>query len=195
MTKFKIDLNDMVAMKLSFEAYFVLLCLINKDLESLLLYTRNCKKIDTHIFTDLATSGYITITEGVSEKISFSDLNLTDLGKVLIKNTNTQVQASAVSEEYEEFKLHYPKSVKVGRVSRRLHGNSSRCIKLFTEIRKEGISLETLSKCARIYTKEKIDSGSQLYMQLLETWLSKRTFEEYIDEVEDTTTSSFIDDI
>jgi hypothetical protein len=190
MTKFQIDVATVLELKLGFEAYFVLYCLHTKDSELLLSYTRSCKKIDTQILNDLASSGYLTITTDM-EKISYSNLVLTEEGRSLFKSADS---VASCMDEYDIFKQNYPTSVKVGRIPRRLHGNKARCIKLFRDIRKEGITTEDLSRCARIYIKEKLASGDHKYIQLLETWLSKRTYEEYLSELE-TINPSFTDDI
>lgn len=179
MGKFQVDLKTLISLKLGFEAYFILHCLYFKELEMLLSYTRTCKLIASSVFIELANSGYITIKGeyDINTVLDFTMLGLTDKGAVIFKK---QISPAIAAQKFEEFRLNYPKDVKRGaRVLRRLQGDKNRCINLYMNILNEGVPHELLCKAARIYSKEKEHDE---YIQMLVTWLSKREYEQYLND-------------
>lgn len=193
---FEVDIYTLLESKLGFEAYFVLYCLYTNDEELISSYTSNCKKIQTEVFTKLETDGYITINTN-DGKIYFKLLSLTTRGKSLFDNRNPH----KVDSQFEEFRTHYPSSVKVpGKtVPRRLHSDLARCKKLYKNLMVE-TTHDILCKAADLYYQEKIKSGSTMYMQELATWLHQKNYQQYLEDINKTTTftnstPSFTDDI
>ena len=194
MVKYQIDIKTLVSLGLGFEAYFVLFCLYNNDNDLMLSYIRNCKKVNTEIFKGLESDGYLTIDYKKDDSnIYFNNLTLLEKGKLIFKVFNSHHPASsellATDESsvrnFEDFRNNYPKAIKRnGKTIRQLHTNIKRCRQLYEGIIKDGISHEDLCRCARLYIKEKRDSNSDTFIQLLETWLHQRNYEAYIDEKE-----------
>ncbi len=54
MTKYEVNINTLLDLGLGFEAHFLLYCLYNKDNNQLLTYIKQCKKINTEVFKQLA---------------------------------------------------------------------------------------------------------------------------------------------
>lgn len=189
MTKHVIDIKAVVSLKLGFEAYFVLLCVYEKNNDLMMDYVSNCKKINTEIFNELTTQGYITISYLKNNPNIFLErISLTDKGKLIFESQNNHPigcsSEQSMVKNFDDFRNNFPKSVKIGKVSRQLHTDLKRCKKLYNEIIDEGILHEDLCRCARLYIKEKVESQSEKYIQLLATWLHQRNYEAYIDEKE-----------
>lgn len=195
MIKYQVDIRTLIDLKLGFEAYFVLYCLYEKNNDLMLSYIRSCKKINTEIFKELESNEYLKINYYKDDdKIYFDNLILLEKGKLIFKEN--QINSHSGSSEllatdestvrnFDEFRNNYPKTIKKnGKILRRTHTNLKRCFRLYNEILKEGILHEDLCRCARLYIKEKKDTNSEEFIQLLETWLHKRIYEVYIDEIE-----------
>lgn len=192
MGKFQVDLKTLISLNLGFESYFLLYCIYSKDLELLSSYTKNCKLIDTSVFLNLANLGYITIEGEYNDKtlFTFQMLGLTERGSGIFKS---RISPAIAAQKFEDFRKNYPKEVKRGsRVLRRLQGDKNRCVNLYMNILNEGISHEVLCKAARIYSAEKQNDE---YIQLLVTWLSKREYEQYLndDDVDQDASSSNVE--
>lgn len=197
-SKFEVDINILKEYKLSLEAYLILYCLITNDEKLISYYILNCKKIPTEVFDKLKSDGYITYN-AEDGNIYFKLLSLTDKGKSLALCPN--VSPIDLDSQFIEFRKHYPSSVKVpGRsVPRRLHGDLARCRKLYANLMVE-TTHEILCKAADMYYKEKLNSGSVMYMQDLATWLHQKNYQQYLEDIEKstnftTTTPNFTDDI
>jgi len=193
---FEVDINTLIENKLGFEAYFVLYCLYTNDEELSSAYINNCKKIPTEVFTKLENDGYITVNTN-DGKIYFTLLSLTAKGESLLSNRKP-LQAE---NQFEEFRTHYPSSVKVpGKsVPRRLHSDLARCRKLYRNLMME-TTHDILCKAADLYYEEKIKSGSTMYMQELATWLHQKNYQQYLEDINKTSNftskpPSFTDDI
>lgn len=190
MTKHVMNIETIVSFKLGFEAYFVLLCVYEKNNDLMMSYVSNCKKINTEIFNQLTIDGYIEISYLKNNpNIFLNNISLTDKGKLIFESQMNNHPVSSSFEEsavrnFENFRNNFPKSVKIGKISRQLHTDLKRCKKLYTEIINEGVLHEDLCRCARLYIKEKVESNSEKYIQLLATWLHQRNYEAYIDEKE-----------
>lgn len=192
---FLVDINTLIAHKMGFESYFVLHCIATKNEALMLSYTRNCKLIDTTVFRQLEKNNYITIDGEKEGKIYFKLLSLASFGEEILRDSITPID---LEKQFGEFRACYPSSVKSGLTSRRLHGNLSKCKKLYEKLLME-TTHEILCKCAELYTQEKFKTGNQIYMQNLETWLNQKNYEQYLDDVEKTTNfttnTDFTDDI
>lgn len=180
MIKCNIELNTLVSLKLGFEAYFVLFSLYKKNEELIIAYTRTCKKIETAIFHNLQNDGYILIDEEALKTniIRFKHLSLTDKGSLLFNDY--EASRAEIRAKFDDFRSNYPKKTINGRY---LHNNMSKCIDLYTKITQE-ITHEELCKCARLYVKAQKVANSEKYMQLLETWLNQKNYQQYLEEVE-----------
>ena len=104
-----------------------------------------------------------------------------------------------LEKQFGEFRKCYPLSVKSGNQVRRLQGNLKRCRQLYEKVLME-TTHEILCKCAELYTQEKYRTNSQMYIQNLETWLHQRNYEQYLEDIDKTTTftnpnTNFTDDI
>lgn len=192
MVKYEVDIKTLISLKLGFEAYFVLYCLNMNSEELMMSYISNCKKVNTEIFKELESNGYLTIKyKNEDSNIYFYNLTLTDKGKLIFKfnggcNPISSSQEESMVRGFDEFKNNYPKSTKRnGKTKTQLHTNLKRCKQLYEGIISDGISHEDLCRCARLYIREKVDSRSEAFIQLLETWLHQRNYEAYLDESED----------
>lgn len=197
-SKFEVDINIMKEHKLSLEAYLILYCLITNDENLISYYIKNCKKIPTEVFNNLKSDGFIDFSTE-DGNIYFKLLSLTDKGKSLALRPN--VSPLNLDSQFDEFRKHYPSSVKVpGRsVPRRLHSDLARCRKLYSGLMVE-TTHEILCKAADMYYQEKIKSGSTMYIQDLVTWLHQKNYQQYLEDIEKstnftTTTPNFTDDI
>lgn len=180
MLKYEININTLITNKIGFEAYFILYCIYKNDENLITEYIRNCKKIETDVFNKLEEKGYLNIRRKEENKdtIYFKHLNLEDKGKLLFEDLD---KAKATNDEkFKDFRNNYPKSTKNGR---KLHNNLGRCRTIYIDITKS-ISHDILCKCARLYILEKKKTNSEEYIQMLETWLHQKNYEQYIDELE-----------
>lgn len=203
MIECQIDIKTLISLKLSFEAYFVLYCLYKKNNKLMLAYIVNCKKVNTEIFKGLETNKYLTINYRKDDaNIYFDNLTLTEKGKLIFVSMSDDqfIEASLgdnMTKPFEDFRNNYPKTIKKnGKTIRQLHSNLKRCKVLYKTIIENEISHEDLCKCARLYIKEKRDSNSEEYIQMLQTWLHERNYEAYLNEKEQIEGSGgFVDDI
>lgn len=192
---FTIDINTLIKQKLGFEAYFILHCISTNDEDLMLSYIQNCKQINTDIFKQLQKDGLINIEENKEGKIYFKLLSLTNNS---LERSFGPTPTIDLEKQFGEFRAFYPSNVKQGLTTRRLHGNLSKCKKLYEKLLME-TTHEILCKCADLYTQEKFKTGNQIYMQNLETWLNQKNYEQYLDDIKKTTNfttiTNFTDDI
>jgi hypothetical protein len=178
-----VNLNLLYKAKLSFEAYFLMLCVLNKDSKALENYVVNCRPIPDHIVEDLIRRNYITIGDATVEKLIFKDIRLSDKAFELLGSKNTK----RFLELFNEFRAVYPK--KGG--NRTLQLDLARCRKSYEKIiMPNGIIDEALHKQILVATRrmvaEKERDNSLAYLQLMGTYLNQRNFEAYMmDEVEE----------
>ena len=180
-----IDLNKLYANKLKIEDYFVLFCLVHNDEEMLMKYITAAGRIETLIFQRLRNSGFIVLKS--ESEILFSDIEVTEQAKNLFKlpdNENFEVL-------FKELLSTYPKSVKrITGGTRPLHNDLQRCRKLYKITISDRVSFslnQTLHKkillCVQQYYRDHLKDNKQEFMQLLATFLSQRTWEQYLDQV------------
>mgnify|MGYP006274490927 CR=1 FL=1 len=179
MNNFKIDIDKLIELNLSFEEYFVLYCIHTNNKKLITSYTNNCKKIKTYVFIDLESNGLINIKDRLDNNIYFELLSLTDKGKSLLSNRNPLKS----EDSFEEFRKFYPSIVRQGLETRRLHGNLKKCKSAYEKLLLE-TTHEILCKCATLYHREKIRSNSVIYMQNLETWLNQANYKQYLQDLE-----------
>jgi len=192
MVNFEININTLLELKLGFEAYFVLYCVHAKDKQLITNYTTQCKKINTDIFKQLQSDGYLEIANHTGEHIYFELLSLANKGSKLFCESGN---AFDLEKQFGEFRACYPMMVKEGFKTRRLHGNLSRCKKLYEKLLME-TTHDILCKTAKLYTNEKFKSGEQIYMQDLGTWLHQKNYLLYIDDLnKPEEEANFTDDI
>jgi hypothetical protein len=179
-----VDLNKLYANKLKLEDYFILFCLVNEEEELLVKYTTNCGGIDTNSFQRLRNSGFIVLTNEIN--ITFSSIKITNQTKELFNvqdNTDFDIL-------FKELLSTYPNSVKrVTGGTRRLHNDLVRCKKLYKAslVSSERVNKDLHKKillCVQMYYREHLKDNKQEFMQLLATFLSQRTWEQYLNDVE-----------
>ena len=178
-----VDLNKLYANKLKLEDYFILFCLVKEEKELLINYTANCGGIDTNSFNRLRNSGFIVLTNEID--ITFNSIKVTEITKTLFN-----VQDNAHFDVcFRELLSTYPNSVKrITGGTRRLHNDLVRCKKLYKSclVSPNKIDVELHKKillCVQKYYREHLKDNKQEFMQLLATFLSQRTWEQYINEV------------
>ncbi len=193
MSNFTINIDTLFESKLGFEAYFILYCVHNKNKQLITEYTTKCKKIETSIFKQLQTDGYLDIKNQSDHNIYFELLSLANKGEALF---SVLVNTFNLEKQFGEFRTCYPMVVKEGLKSRRLHTDLSRCKKLYEKLLME-TTHDILCKCAKIYTAEKFKSNEQIYMQDLATWLHQKNYLLYVEDVDKEITNKSIqsDDI
>ena len=178
-----VDLNKLYNNKLKLEDYFILYCLVNKEEELLSRYTTICGGIATDTFQRLRNSGFIVLSNEIN--ITFSSINVTEQTKNLFNiqdNTDFEIL-------FKELLSTYPKSVKrITGGTRPLHNDLVRCKKLYksTVLSNIGINVNLHQKillCVQKYYRDHLKDNKQEFMQLLATFLSQRTWEQYLDQV------------
>jgi hypothetical protein len=183
MEKFSVDLSKLYTNKLKLEEWFILYCLVNKEEEILVKYVQSCGPIDTEVFYNLRNSGFIVLKDALN--CTFNSIIVTEITKNLFN-----VQDSALFDTlFRELLSTYPSSVKrITGGTRRLHNDLVRCKKLYKSclVSPNKIDVELHKKillCVQLYYREHLKDNKQEFMQLLATFLSQRTFEQYINEV------------
>lgn len=180
--------NSIIESSLSLDKYFILYCLNTNNKELLTNYVTKCCTIETQIFDQLKTEGYISIKDSPDGLIYYELLSVTEKGKIASMYTVTPFQQG----DFEDFRKYYPS--KVSKSGRRLQGNLARCKKLYTELLME-TSHDILCKCAKAYHNEKLRTNSEEYMQNLETWLHQRNYQQYLEDLDSKEEVKFTDDI
>ena len=192
MVNFEININTLLELKLGFEAYFVLYCVHAKDKQLITNYTTQCKKINTDIFKQLQSDGYLEIANHTGEHIYFELLSLANKGHALFSESATST--FDLEKQFGEFRACYPMMVKEGFKTRRLHGNLSKCKRLYEKLLME-TTHDILCKTAQLYTQEQFKSG-QIYMQSLETWLFQKNYTQFLQDLDkQIEKADFTDDI
>ena len=180
-----VDLNKLYTHKIKIEDYFILFCLVHNDEEMLMKYITAAGRIETLIFQRLRNSGFIVLKS--ESEILFNDIEVTEQAKNLFKlpdNENFEVL-------FKELLSTYPKSVKrITGGTRPLHNDLQRCRKLYKITISDRVSFslnQTLHKkillCVQQYYRDHLKDNKQEFMQLLATFLSQRTWEQYLDQV------------
>lgn len=177
-----VDLNKLYTNKLKIEEWFILYCLVNKEEEILVKYVSNCGTINSHVFYNLRDSGFIVLKDALN--CTFDSISVTEITKNIFN-----VQDNAPFDVcFRELLSTYPNSVKrITGGTRRLHNDLVRCKKLYKScLVSNGIDIELHKKillCVQKYYREHLKDNKQEFMQLLATFLSQRTWEQYINEV------------
>lgn len=180
MNELKINIDTLIKLKIGFEEYFVLYCLYLKNKELIVSYASGCNKISTDVFLKLESLNLIKIDKYKNDdKIYYELLSLTQIGQAALRPEFPNIEKG----NFDEFRTFYPKRVKSGFATRPLHGNLKRCKSLYDKLLME-TSHDILCKCAKAYHNEKIKSGSESYMQNLETWLNQKNYLDYLDLIE-----------
>jgi hypothetical protein len=173
--QFTVSLDTLLRNNLSFEAYFILWCLYNKQEGTITDYVENCGAISKTVWTKLQDKGYLSFT-GEVEQITYNRLSISDKGISLftLKDFDTI---------FAELREAYPSHVKDGSTRRPLHTDLKRCKALYKKLIETDIEKHKLiCKCALLYYNEKKRAGGEKYMQNLATWLHQQNYESYLDE-------------
>jgi len=182
-----VDLNKLYINKLKIEDYFVLFCLVHNDEEMLMRYITTTGRIETLTFQRLRDSGFIILRNEIN--ILFNEIEVTEQTKNLFNVSDNKEFETA----FKELLSTYPKSVKrVTGGTRPLHNDLQRCKKLYklTLVDRASSSLnKTLHQkillCVQKYYRDHLKDNKQEFMQLLATFLSQRTWEQYLEDVSD----------
>ncbi len=179
-----VDLNKLYINKLKIEDYFVLFCLVYDNEEMLMKYITTCGRIETVIFQRLRNSGFIILKDELN--ILFNEIKVTDQAKNLFNAQNNTIDFEPL---FKELLSTYPKSVKrVTGGTRPLHNDLQRCKKLYkSTILSIGLVNKELHQkillCVQKYYRDHLKDNKQEFMQLLATFLSQRTWEQYLEDV------------
>ena len=182
-----VDLNKLYTNKIKIEDYFVLFCLVHNDEEMLMRYIATTGRIETLTFQRLRDSGFIILRDEIN--ILFNEIEVTEQTKNLFNVSDNKEFEIA----FKELLSTYPKSVKrVTGGTRPLHNDLQRCKKLYklTLVDRVSSSLnKTLHQkiilCVQKYYRDHLKDNKQEFMQLLATFLSQRTWEQYLEDVSD----------
>lgn len=205
----EVSIDKLIGSKIPLEGYMIMYCLYNEEKDLLASYTKNVRKISTEVFLDLVKNGYLTNSSEDPAAFTIDSIELTDkfkneVLKVPIVNNITFDQA------FNQLREHYPSKVvdPVGAV-RRLQSDIERCKRLYKsailvngEVDEATHSL--ILQCINFEVGERKRSKSIQYMQMLPTYLSKRSWELVQEDVEkliikngsvESTTEGFNEDI
>ncbi len=169
----EINVQKLTESRLSFESYFILVCLVNSERDLLENYVRTNGKIEKSRFEELIKLDYIRIKN--LEDLTFSGIEVTEKAKELIG-----IQELDHKRFFKELKEIYPR--RGG--TRSLHTDNARSRKLYKDIVTSEDLHNKILKCVQLYTNELKRSNNLQYMQLLPTFLHQRNYEQYLDDVE-----------
>ena len=180
-----INIEKLFANRLKIEEYFILFCLTTEDEELLVKYITNTGNIDTNVFQKLRNSGFIILSN--ESDITFNSISITET----TKNIFNMSQDTSFEVLFRELLSTYPKSVKrITGGTRPLHNDLARCKKLYksTLLSKGEFSLnielhKKILLCVQKYYKDHLKDNKQEFMQLLATFLSQRTWEQYLEDI------------
>jgi hypothetical protein len=180
-----VDLNKLYTNKLKIEDYFILFCLVHNDEDMLMKYIDTSGRIETNIFYRLRDSGFIILTD--ENNILFNEIKVTEKTKNLFNIQDNQ----KFEELFKELLVNYPKSVKrITGGTRPLHNDLSRCKKLYKltildrSIGSVNVELhQKIQLCVQKYYRDHLKDNKQEFMQLLATFLSQKTWEQYLEDI------------
>lgn len=187
----EINVDQLLANKLTFEEYFLLFCVKNSHKESLLNYARNIKSFDDEIFKKLQEQDFLTYAQEENGQILFSSLKLGSKATTLFP---ISIQSFEVC--FAELKQTYPK--KFG--ERMLHLDNARCIEIYkkTIITNGEVNVskhQLILKCINLYVEGLKRTGKMNFIQALPTFLHQRNWEAYVDEAGSSNTEEDVDAI
>jgi hypothetical protein len=186
--KINVDIEMLISNKLKLEEYFILFCLVNNDEDLLVRYITECGTIDTNSFRKLRESGFIILTDEVN--ITFNSVKITAQTEKLFGSKNS-IEFDLL---FQEVLATYPSKVKrLTGGTRRLHNDLVRCKKNYrlTVVHNGVINLDLHKKiilCIQLYYREHLKDNKQEFMQLLATFLSQKTWEQYLSDLNNVTT-------
>jgi len=185
MTNYNMNIKTIIELELGFEEYFVLKCLYYNDKNLLVDYVTKCKKINTDLFKELHSKGYILINTLDFTKIYYENLSLSEKGAEILQTTEASELLVHTADElksgsnFESFRQLYPNRVKQASGYRNLHTDLKRCRKLYDKLCME-TSHDILCKCAKLYIED--CQKSNTYIQNLATWLHQENYKNYLDD-------------
>lgn len=183
----EVNINKLIGLKIPVEGFMIMHLLYNEEKEILLSYTKNVKQIPIQVFLDLVNRGYLT-NSSKDNNITIDDIELTDKYKFeVLKVPN--VAGLSFQQAFDQLREYYPSKVgDPGGGVRRLQSDIERCKKLYKlavlvngEVDEEihGFILQ----CIRFEVEERKKGRNLQYMQMLPTYLSKKSWELVSDDV------------
>lgn len=184
-----IDFSILLENKLTLDGWFILYCLSNNKRELLLEYTEKVNKIKRTEFELLDTKGYIKLKDKSS--ITLNTIVITKEGKGLVDNVKAlEEENKSFDYLFQQLRDTYPLKVPgENGTFRRLHGDLSRCKKLYRRILStpDGLSMivhNQILKALRIQINEYTKARKLQFMQNLSTYLHQENYLQYFDGVE-----------
>lgn len=193
----EIDLENIIDMQMSLDAWLVLYCVVNKNRTLLERYVTSIKPISTEVFRRLKLDGFLEYPDG--DKITFSTLQATPKTSILFTSKPDETKQQ-FEELFAELRNVYPKRVPAENgATRPLHGDLARCKKLYHKILHTKFGYDvTLHKrileAIKTNVLEVEKSRRLQYMQNLVTYLHQQNYLQYFD-VKATKKIDFQDDI
>ena len=180
----ELDLEGLVDMQMSLDAWLVLYCVVNKNKSLLEKYVTSVKPINTEVFKRLKLDGFLEYEE--SDKITFSKLSVTPKTSILfaVKPDESKLQ---FEELFTELRNVYPKRVPAENgTTRPLHGDLARCKKLYHKIihTKFGYDItlhKRILEAIKANVLEAEKSRRLQYLQNLATYLHQQNYTQYFD--------------
>lgn len=203
----EVNINKLIGLQIPLEGFMVMHLLYNEEKELLLSYTKNVGPIPTKVFVDLVNNGYLTTSHpGV---FTLDTIELTDKFKFDVLKVPNTVNLT-FEQAFEQLREYYPSKVAdpTGGV-RRLQADIDRCKKLYkTAVIANGEVDEDIHgfilQCVKFEVEERKRGRNLQYMQMLPTYLSKKSWELVGDDVRallkkngtvENTNEGFVEDI
>lgn len=183
----EVNVNRLIGLKIPVEGFMIMHLLYNEEKELLLSYTKNVKQIPTQVFLDLISQGYLTNTSE-DNNFTIDNIELTDKYKFGVLKV-PDVKGLDFEAAFNQVREYYP--TKVGDPTggvRRLQSDIDRCKKLYkTAVIVNGEVDEEIHgfilQCIRFEVEERKKGRNLQYMQMLPTYLSKKSWELVADDV------------
>jgi len=181
----QVNIDKLLKLKIPLEAYFILWCIYNEEVDALANYINNNKSIPINIYELLSNDNWLIFT---GETNDLNNVELTDkfakefLGIINYNGTLT------FDDAFQQLRDHFP--IKAGNSERRLQGNPEKCKNLYKSIIiKNGRIDEALHslilQCVNYEINLRTKAKSLEYFKLMTTWLNQREWELYKLEVEE----------
>ncbi len=180
-----VNFDTLIENKLNLDTWFILYCLSTNNLRLVDAYIDNCGTIDYKTLLLGEKEGYIELDK-TNKNITLSSVKITPKGKSIIE------KATLNSEEvfnncFQQLRDTYPKRVPgENGTTRPLHGDLSRCKKLYLKILSSDKSInielhKKILKAISIEVQERNKGRRLPFMQNLVTYLHQQNFLQYLD--------------
>ena len=184
-----ININSLLEKGISLDGYLILYCLNNKNIILLSDYVQKCGLIKREAFINLKDKGFISM--GDIETITFNSLSITEKGLSLFNTDTIKNDNIKFDECFNELRNTYPKKVpNENGGTRALHGDLSRCKKLYEKIiiKDNQVDMKLHKKilnALKIQLNECNKGKGIFFLQALVTYLHQQTYEQYIEQIKD----------